>query len=733
MGWNAHTGEDGVDQPLLDHLQKTAGMCRRFAEAFQAGAWGECCGLLHDVGKISKEFQDYLKTGKGRVDHSTAGAQLAAGRYGAAGKILAYIAAGHHAGLPDHGGAPTDSGTLEARLAKAVPDFSDWERLVSLPKALPRPPLSPPLPEPGFAAAFFIRMLFSCLTDADYLDTEAFCDPDASAMRVCRPTLEDLAPKLDKHLETLAAEAAPTPINARRREILGHCRNAASETPGVFSLTVPTGGGKTLSSMAFALDHAGAHDKRRVIYVIPFTSIIEQNARVFRDVFGDEAVLEHHCNFTHPGERVDFGADEKPDADAARQARLATQNWDAPVIATTAVQFFESLFAGRSSRCRKLHNIANSVVVLDEAQMLPPNLLAPTVLALRELVRNYGVTVVLCTATQPALMESRSLTTGFPEEEVREIIPEDRLLPLFDAFRRVRITFEDTPLSNADVAGRLRSERQALCIVNTRREAQDIFTALGRDASHFHLSARMYPAHRRRVLERIRKRLDKGEPCRVVSTSLVEAGVDVDFPMVMRALAGLDSIAQAAGRCNRNGKNATLGHVFVFLPESGLPKAPFFSRRAAVTELVTKNHDDLLSPAAVREFFTTLYLHEDLDAKGILGMINKRAKTLAFPFREIDAAYRFIENDMETVIIERDEDASKLIKELEFAKYPSSALRRLQAHSVQVYRQELAALSPVLRRVRDQYWIAEGGAGYRDDIGLFPEDPTYREPEENVL
>lgn len=749
----AHTtdGPKETWQSLDKHLEKVAKLAKERADVFGAGSFAEWTGLMHDVGKFSEEFQRYLETNRRRVNHSTAGAQLVRNLWleqGGKGAeklavFLSYIIAGHHGGLPDGGATALDSGSLKARLAKKeLPPFGAWERHLTLPLIPQLPRLTIERETAVFSLSFLVRMLYSCLTDGDFLDTENFCDSEKSAARGNWPLIEVLAPKLDTHLAKIISGAKDTPVNKARLEILEHCRTAAGQVPGIFSLTVPTGGAKTLSSLAFAMAHAKAcalehgYKIRRIIYVIPYTSIIEQNANVFRDALGEEAVLEHHCNFIHPKEEVS-GGDDYRDVQEARRFRLATENWDATLIVTTAVQFFESLFANRSSRCRKLHNIANSVVVFDEAQMLPLNLLQPSVMALRELAVNYGVSLVLCTATQPALGKSGRLTCGFPKGAIREIIPQDRIPYLFSIFRRADVKNLGT-LQDVELADLLKQEHQVLCIVNTRKHARDIFDSLGRQEGDFHLSSRMYPAHRKEVLAKIRERLHEGLSCRVVSTSLIECGVDVDFPAVFRALAGLDSIAQAAGRCNREGL-LDAGRVYVFRPETGMPKkAPGFLRRAEVYEMVAEKHDDLFSPAAVNDFFTTLYQFEELDDKNIMKNLrdsNKGQPFPTFPFKQISKDYRFMDENTKSVIIERGETAMDLVGKLEYTEHISGILRKLQDYTVQVYEYELDKLMKEgsVMLVGNQFYVARGGMGYREDVGLCIDDPTFMNACDGIL
>jgi CRISPR-associated endonuclease/helicase Cas3 len=576
-------------------------------------------------------------------------------------------------------------------------------------------------------------MLFSSLVDADFLDTEAWLARERAGLRGGYPTIPELLIQLNQYLDTICR--SDTPVNQRRAEVLAKCREAATLKPGIFSLTVPTGGGKTLSSLAFALRHAELHGLERVIYAIPYTSIIEQNAAVFRNALGElgrAAVLEHHSNYQPPAE------DEEDETSPALRMRLAAENWDAPLVVTTNVQLFESLFASRGSRCRKLHNLARSIVILDEAQMLPTSLLQPCLAALRELAANYGVTVVLCTATQPALQRADYLPCGFAATEVREIVPNHH--ELYEALRRVDVAYAGG-LSDEEVIRRVSVHRQALCIVNTRTHARKIFEALGPGEGHFHLSALMCPAHRAEKLAEIRERLATDAPCRVISTQLVEAGVDVDFPIVLRAATGIDSVAQAAGRCNREGKLPDRGEVTVFDPECGLPPGRF-RRTADVGALTARAFPDLLSPEAIRHYFTQLYSFEGadgLDQKQILRQLEENAGALLFPFREIAQDFRLIENDMESLIIPwhdgSDDDTRDLIRELRHADFPASMARKLQRYTIQVYRRTLAGLraAGVVETVAERFYILTNDSLYRDDLGLCPEDPTFREQEDNIV
>jgi CRISPR-associated endonuclease/helicase Cas3 len=726
-------------QPLADHLRNVADLAAGFAAPFGAGDWARLAGQWHDLGKYSAEFQAYLRAAGGtethleerpevsaKIDHSTAGAQHAARELKLFGPLLAYLIAGHHAGFPN--GQDATTACLEERLRKIIPSYA------AAPTALLALPASPPRPPghaltSGYALGFLLRLTFSALVDADWLDTEAFMSPAKSSIRSRQPqpSIAALRDCLDAHLARFGAPH--TPVQCERADVLAACRLAALHAPGLFSLTVPTGGGKTLSSLAFALDHALCHGFDRVIYVLPFTSIIEQNAAVFREAFaplGPDVVVEHHSNL---------------DPDAAHHteaSRLATENWDARLIVTTNVQFFESLHAAKPSGCRKLHRLARSVIILDEAQTLPLTLLQPCLRALQELASpgRYSASIVLCTATQPAIEFRADFKSGL--RDVCEIIP-DRTR-LFSTLSRVRVTdLGRMPLPDADLAARIASHPQALCIVNTRRHAAELYARLPADGARRHLSALMCPAHRSDVLgdprdpapRTIRHSLKNGIPCRVVTTQLIEAGVDVDFPVVYRALAGLDSIAQAAGRCNREGRLPELGDTYIFNPEQPIPRG--FLRKAAdaAAEILPLHAADPLSPAAIEAYFRLHYWKNEaqIDAKHILDCFPAgSAKTwqpadlFGFRFKDCAEAFRFIDSSYQPVLIPYGDRGRDLIAQLRTTYAPAeqrALARRLQRYVVQIPEAVARAhRGRGLSLLHERYLILDDDAAYSRELGL---------------
>lgn len=721
MQFYAHSGKnsDKSDwQSLEGHLQGVAKLAKEFAAVFGAGTWGEYSGLLHDAGKATKVFTRRLEGKPVRVNHSGFGAQSATEQAGKFGILIAYAVAGHHGGLADGG---LQEGQLHYRLKhdKIEPDTVSLPEISSI--SVLELPFKLDRKTAGFSLSFFTRMIFSCLTDADFLDTEAFCSPDLAEVRYSKRTpvtFLALAAQLHNFIEKKQMHADDSPVNRIRSNVLAQCRHCAQNTPGFFSLTVPTGGGKTLSSLSFALDHAHKNNLRRVIYAIPFTSIIEQNAQVFEEALGQENVLEHHCNYKEK--------DDPEERTYERRRGLTTENWDAPVIVTTNVQFFESLFSNKSSRCRKLHNIADSVIVLDEAQAIPTEYLEPCLAALRELVTHYGCSVMLCTATQPALDDQSQLRMALPD--IREIVAAPHVL--YQALERTRVEMVGR-LSQDQLAEQLRTEKQVLCIVSTKAQARELFEELQQDNGCFHLSTNMYPEHRRQVFNTIRSHLKQGESCRVISTSLVEAGVDLDFPVVYRAMAGLDSIAQAAGRCNREGL-LKFGRVVVFEHEKS-PSMPWLKRcmsKAAET-LRTLPRANPLGLEAMRRYFELLYDVEELDKKQIFARLNQLTPQLYFDFRTIADEFCFIEDDSVGVIIPRESEAARLVKALRYAEHPRNILRRLQQYSVSVRMKDFQTLkgSGAVEMVHERIPVLCNLDAYKNDVGLCVEDGSVWDPE----
>lgn len=700
MRYLAHISEKH-EQTLKEHLENTAQLAGRFAEQFGKEDWGYCCGLLHDIGKYSLEFQKKITEDNSiRVDHATAGAQLCyelKGFY----SIMSYCIAGHHAGLTNYessDGAGNTS-TLKERLKKNIKDYSAYKEEIEIPKLHSIPFDQKKTGNPSFSLSVFIRMLYSCLVDADCLDTEWFME-DGQTERDGGECVEVLFEKLQKHIAGWLENQERDTVNGRRTEILKNCIDSGKEEKGLFRLTVPTGGGKTIASLAFGLSHAVEHQLNRVIYVVPYTSIIEQNAEVFRKILGEGNVLENHCN-------VDYESSEE-----LKPLQLASENWDKPIVVTTNVQFFESLFANKSSKCRKLHNIANSVIIFDEAQMLPNDYMKPCIAMMEELVRNYRASIVLCTATQPAL------TSFFQKDaDIRELCP--RMEEQFRFFERV--TYQNMGIvTEEELVNRLNEEKQVLCVVNTRKRAQSVYRQLG-GAGVYHLSTSMYPKHRQRILNEVRERLDKNERCVLISTSLVEAGVDLDFQTVYRQLAGVDSMIQAAGRCNREGKRSQTESIISIFQFEEAERVPGQRQQIDVSKMLLADDENISSLETIQKYFEMLYHFkgESLDKKRILDEFQEKR----YNFAKVGKEFKLIEENTKTVCITHEDEAEQLLRQMEYQGYTKSGMRKISRYCIQVREKEFeklngAGMVKLVSEDMEDFYELTDEIQYSEEMGL---------------
>lgn len=709
---------------LGQHLDDVAALAGEFAAAFDSRAWAEIAGRWHDLGKYRAAFQRYLQGGVHALagedkQHAIVGALLAARLFGRSSPLALLIAC-HHTGLQDA------SSVTDKLSGPAAPQAYLEEALLGAAPTLVAP-VRPPVPAmfattPGkrqtdaaklLQIECWLRMLFSALVDADYLDTERFVQ--GSGRTDSFPSVATLRARLDAGIDAkiagLSAAEQSAPVNQQRQLVLAACRTAAAQPPGVFSLCVPTGGGKTLSGMSFALNHAVQHGLRRVIVAIPFTSIIEQNAQVYQRLLGADAIIEHHSALDP--------AKETP------RNKLASENWDAPVIVTTNVQLLESLFANRTSACRKLHRIARSVIVLDEAQSLPPEYLNPILDMLQQLVTHYGCTLVLSTATQPALGKRQNLPRGLAQ--VTPIIPD--AVKLARDLARVQVqwpTVESPPTPYAELAARILGETapQVLAIVHRRQDARELAQLLPAQ-DRFHLSALMCAAHRQAVLAQVKLRLKPDPPappgpCRLIATQLVEAGVDIDFPVVYRALAGLDALAQSAGRCNREGRLAS-GKLVLFQAPTAPPKgvlARGYETTCALRQqrgqpgipLDENGELDLNNPSLFERYFRLFYVASPLDQHGIDALRSE------FRYEQVARDFKLIaEGATQALVVPFGEAAVRVRALRQASGYDGAELRRLQR-----------ALQPYLVQLYAQDWqwlVAQGGieavqAGNGDDTGI---------------
>ncbi len=713
----AHINAFGDEQSIKEHLNGTAERAGVFADEFGCGEIGKFCGLLHDIGKYSAQFQERIRDPEHvkKVDHSTAGA-VEALEISKANIPMAMAIAGHHSGLMDGGSyklSGEKDGTFYGRIKSKIPNYGMWkEEIVT--ETVSLPDFCMKGNHCQFTMAFFIRMIYSCLVDADYLDTEYF---------MCRGNIErggyasvgELLCRFQKHIsfwlekKEFENEKQQQLCNSRN-QILKVCMKRGEEwDKGLYTLTVPTGGGKTTASLGFALKHMEKCGMKRVVYVIPYTSVIDQNAEVFSRILGKENVLEHHSGILY----------EMPEGETentrACQKALATENWDMPVVVTTAVQFFESLFANKSSKCRKLHNLANSVIIFDEAQTLPIPYLEPCVAAISELVANYNSTVVLCTATQPVL--DHIFAEYLPGVLIREIC--DNVSDLYGQFRRAKIC-NVGEISLDGLQSRVENAKQVLCIVNKRKTAQELYAKLPKEGA-FCLTTLLCPAHRKEKFAEIKDRLMQELPCRVIATSLVEAGVNLDFPEVYRQEAGLDSLIQSAGRCNREGKREPEKNcVYLFRLEKD--NSEFLRQNIdALRETLRKYSDpaDLDAVSHYFRFYRELLGRENLDRKKIMEAFTKGIHGSVFPFAAVSRMFRLIENPAKTVYIPFGE-AKDLIEELSVSQVTKELFRKLGQYGVNVFPDHFKELweAGCLERMDDEIYILRDANQYKEDMGL---------------
>lgn len=748
-----------VKQSLSDHLNAVGKNAGEFASEFGSKDWGELLGYWHDLGKFLPAWQAYLLRNSGcnpeahvegsnhRPNHSTAGAVLAFETLKShpVARLIAYGIAGHHAGLPDwypdNAGGDLQNRIYSTDPLSAVLDTTEIDQIRKIPEAnefiekkFPKSfPLGAANPEEMEKRKEHLhlwqRMLFSCLVDADFLDTEKFMNYEQYTERGNYKSLAQLKERFDEYMEEKKSDS---PINKRRNEILQQCRNKAKLSPGFFSLTVPTGGGKTLSSMAFALDHALLHNKKRIIVAIPYTSIIEQTAKVFKYgtdddeeikerlkdgkfLFGDDQVVEHHSNLD-------------PDKETSNN-KLASENWDAPIIVTTNVQLFESLFASRTSSCRKLHNLVNSVIILDEVQMLPPEYLYPILSVLRGLVDHFGVSVVLMTATQPALIGKIGSDSASFEglSGVRDIIDDPELLA--KDFHRVKLTMPNDLNARSEwkeIAEKLTTYEQVLCVVNTRNDCRQLHSLMPEGT--IHLSAFMCGEERTEIISKIKVKLRDRKPIRVISTQLVEAGVDIDFPVVYRALAGLDSIAQAAGRCNRENKLAEegkLGKVVVFNPPKSAPPGLLRKGEDACRTILRTEHVTELSPEIFTKYFQQFYPNlNGFDKPHFLERLVKEADGFKFQFRTFAQAFTLIDAPQQSIVVwyeneKTGNNSEKWIHDLRFAGPSKKITRKLQRFivNVPIHMFNRIQQNKYVEEIHG-YWVQSDPLLYRPGLGL---------------
>ena len=675
------TDENGewIIQSNHEHQEGVAQLAEEFASPFQMSEWGHVLGLLHDTGKEQHTFQQYIKKESGYDpsigfvgphQHAYVGGLIAKNQYPNQWPILSNAIAGHHRGLYDYD-------ELLSLLNNDIPQD------ITIPSAIT--PLSmPALQYQKKDFHHLQRMLYSCLVDADYLDTEAFMQPEQAEARHKNTSLQQLLNTLEDYLAALKSRSVDTEVNRIRNYVQNECRNKSNDEIGFYSLTVPTGGGKTLSSLLWALHHAVKNNQRRIIIAIPYTSIITQTAAILKSIFGENNVLEHHSEFDY---------NDIDDRSVKESLRLASENWDYPIVVTTNVQLFESLFSNRPSQCRKLHNITKSVIILDEVQTLPLTHLQPIVDSLDTLKRIFNSSVLFTTASQPILsgeiIGCNPLVYFEALPSIKEIIPHEAML--HEKLRRVDLTFDNTPKTYDDIAAEIVKHKRILCIVNTRKDAKELYDRLPNEGLTLHLSRMMYPAHVKRTIELIRQALtdSRQEVIRIISTQLIEAGVDIDFPVVFRQEAGLDSVLQAAGRCNREGKLPNKGNAWVFSIRGSNQLPSGHISNANNARLGMGNDHDWFAPESMALYFKQLQSrNKTFDAPQIKSLLYNSSPQ----FEEASKEFQLIEDDTTPIVVECSESKPLIESLMQYG--PSYGLmKKLRNYSVNVRMHDFTKLS----------------------------------------
>lgn len=698
--------KDMAIQSNAEHARCVAELAKAFASDFSMGDLGFITGILHDLGKEQTEWQKYIKgvTGydskysdvKSGPNHAYIGARIAQIQYPQVAPLIAQPIAGHHRGLYDYCDYVEET-------KKDIPGE------VIIPKTIPCSiPLSSNLKIYDYH--HLVRMLFSCLVDADSLDTEKFMNPEQASLRGVHTRMEDLLVRLERYLSLLKEQSDKTMVNSVRNYVQKQCIKESQGEIGFYSLTVPTGGGKTLASVLWALKHAVRNHLHRIIIAIPYTSIIVQTASTLKAIFGEANVLEHHSN-VNPDNIKDWRQRER--------MHLATENWDYPVIVTTNVQLFESLFSNKRSDCRKLHNIVKSVLILDEVQTMPMDFYKPIVNTLDTLSRLFGTSVLFTTASQPVLtgrIEGANPFVGFDAlASVHEIIP--ATAKLHDKLRRVDLKIVKAPKSFDEIAAELLKHQRVLCIVNTRRDAKEIYNRLPKDGICLHLSRMMCPAHVSETIQNVKRALKEQSNCpiRVIATQLIEAGVDIDFPVVYRQEAGLDSILQAAGRCNREGKYKICStYVFSLAKEHSLPIGYISQTNNARLNMIGMY--DWFDPETMKAYFRQLHCRIDNFDKQQMQLLLYKPEC---EFEEAASRFHLIDDQTISILVNW-RDSINLYQRL-ISEGPSyKLLKQMAQYSVSVRRHDFDKLNSMgaIDEPFESIYVITNPSFYHEDMGL---------------
>lgn len=700
----------GKKHGLFTHLNETANIAGLFANNKELAKIFRLAGLLHDFGKYQPEFQRYLLEGgqRGSVPHAAWGAGYA--------RIIRQLEIslaidGHHKGLPN----PSDwrNDTQEYYSGKKT-DFSKVRDAFIEDTGIDENKIELRLPEfpTLFDRDLFIRYLFSVLTDADWLDTEAHFDIERAETRLHRELpIEAMIEKLDA---AIAKKAKEGEINVLRNQVREEAIRKAECAPGFYSLNLPTGMGKTLVSLSWALRHSKANSQKRIIIVLPYINIIDQTANGLKEIFGEELILEHHSGYNETAKDNELAVNK-----SEKQKQIACENWDFPIIVTTTVQFFESLFSNKPSRCRKVHSIAESVVIFDEVQSLPKEILLPTLKMLENIQAFMRTSFLFCTATMPAF-EKREGFDGLKRIEPLIEHPEH----IYNKTQRVSYNFFNKlqPVDLFALAEEiLIKDHSVLCIFNTKASARDFYRHIVSSDSEwfhaYHLSTGMCPIHRKKVINSITADLKDKRKIFVSSTQLIEAGVDFDFPCVFREIAPLESIIQSAGRCNREGKMPEKGNVFLFkLQNSGMPDKAYQSYAEFAVDLIKDDMDRLYNYNFFSEYYQKII---NLFTNPDKNKINEARKNLEF--ETVNDSYHVIAKQTESLFIYRyDEDSNKFFETIKNKPFLSRGdYRKMQMYSVPVFKNFLIKYAHLCKDLPQRFTIWHGN--YDKNIGISTE------------
>lgn len=728
MIYLAHKTSDGKEQTVWQHLNGVSKLAEEFSIPLLR-PFAKVAGEMHDIGKYAMRFQKRLNGDNVKYEHAVCGAieyLKSADKNDVFAPLIEYCIAGHHTGLPDGAkGADTkEDPTLSGRLLREENYKGDCDYRIYKDELAVQPLNNH---DWGYAFAelcsikdpcklielyaFFTKYVFSCLTDADFIDTEAFCNPEAK-----RGLTGDFNAALEILINKLSSFKADTDVRAARARLQQQAVENSNNDENIYILNMPTGSGKTLCSLEIALKKAVGSNKKRIIYVIPYTSIIEQTASEFQNMFGEVLpVLQHHSNYNYEQE-----CEDKSTADKLKRS---CENWDAPLIVTTSVQFFQSFYHYKGSGLRKLHNLADSVIVFDEIHLIPTELIQPCLKAVGHITKYLNSQAVFLSATMPDYSEL--FENYLPDVRVRNLLEDKSDFKVFKKCNYKNLG----KIDYESVVSKAEEYQSSLIIVNSRKAARNVYELVS--GKKYHLSTFMTPAHRTKIISEIHNCLEKGEKITVVSTSLVEAGVDFDFETVFRQLAGLDNILQSGGRCNREGKRKS-GDVYIFETDDKINDD--LKARTNITRDILSNYHDILSEEAVEDYYSRIFSFNknDIDSNSIAKfnistkkfedhIVNQKPMTI--PFKSYAESFEYIKADTIGIVIDNGKinECHDLIDRLKSGD--NSIKRALQKYTVSVYLYEFENIlkTGIIDDFGTGVYVLTNTDYYKDDTGLIVE------------